>query len=229
MNNEQMGLFISKLRKEYQMTQKDLATQLNISDKAVSKWERGLSSPDISLLLPLSEILGVTITELLNGERAKVEDMEPTIANLKKTMEGSIIKALEYGDIAIKQRLTLTQSIWATIFSIFLMLGIFIVLVVDITISGNLTWSLIPVSIIIFAWLVFFPTIKAGPKKIIYSLISLSLFAIPFLYTLDVVVNRLIEDNQPIFSLGIRIAPLSIISFWVIFFLFTKYIIRGGR
>jgi len=64
-NNEEFGQFLTKLRKEKGLTQKQLAEQLYLSDKAVSKWERGLSLPDISLLMPLAKILGVTTTELL--------------------------------------------------------------------------------------------------------------------------------------------------------------------
>ena len=59
------GAFISELRKEKGFTQKELAGRLYISDKAVSKWETGHSVPDITLLTPLSELLGVTVTELL--------------------------------------------------------------------------------------------------------------------------------------------------------------------
>ncbi len=67
--NEAMGKFIASLRKEKNMTQKDLADKLYVSDRAVSKWERGLNFPDITLLKKLSEVLGVSLTELLNGER----------------------------------------------------------------------------------------------------------------------------------------------------------------
>lgn len=63
------GTFIAELRKEKGLTQKELAEKLFISDKAVSKWETGQSMPDITLLRPLSEILGVTTTELLEGKR----------------------------------------------------------------------------------------------------------------------------------------------------------------
>lgn len=68
-NNEEFGLFLTKLRKEKGLTQKQLAEQLFVSDKAVSKWERGLSFPDISLLIPLEKILEATTTELLCGKR----------------------------------------------------------------------------------------------------------------------------------------------------------------
>lgn len=62
-------MFLAQLRREKGWTQKDLAERLYVSDKAVSKWERGLSVPDVSLLLPLAELLGVSVTELLEGRR----------------------------------------------------------------------------------------------------------------------------------------------------------------
>lgn len=68
-NNQEFGLFLQSLRKEKGLTQKQLAEKLLLSDKAISKWERGLSFPDISLLIPLSEIFNVTTTELLCGKR----------------------------------------------------------------------------------------------------------------------------------------------------------------
>lgn len=68
-NKVQFGLFVSAQRKAKGYTQKELAAKLFISDKAVSKWERGISLPDISLLIPLAEILDLSVTELLEGKR----------------------------------------------------------------------------------------------------------------------------------------------------------------
>ena len=68
-DKQKFSAFIATLRKEKGMTQKELATQLFISDKAVSKWETATSVPNIDLLIPLSEILGVTVTELLMCQR----------------------------------------------------------------------------------------------------------------------------------------------------------------
>lgn len=73
------GGFVSELRKQKGFTQQELAERLFVSNKAVSKWERGLSLPDISLLTPLAEMLGVTVPELLKGERledAQINDCE---------------------------------------------------------------------------------------------------------------------------------------------------------
>ena len=68
MDNRKTGKLIKRLRIEKNMTQKDLAEMLHITDRAVSKWERGISAPDISLLEPLSKILDISIPELLSGQ-----------------------------------------------------------------------------------------------------------------------------------------------------------------
>lgn len=68
MQNTKVGNLIRTLRQEGNMTQKQLADRMNISDKAVSKWERGLGCPDISLISELSDILGVDTQKLLIGD-----------------------------------------------------------------------------------------------------------------------------------------------------------------
>lgn len=68
MDCSKVGELILKLRKEKGMTQKDIASQMNISEQAVSKWERGLGCPDVTLLKEVSDILGVDIDQLLLGD-----------------------------------------------------------------------------------------------------------------------------------------------------------------
>jgi DNA-binding XRE family transcriptional regulator/desulfoferrodoxin (superoxide reductase-like protein) len=85
MDNAKIGNLIYQLRKEKNMTQLQLAEKLGISDKAVSKWERGLGSPDLSLMPKLSEIFGVDLEKLLTGE------MPP-----KKTVNGNMKRMLFY-------------------------------------------------------------------------------------------------------------------------------------
>lgn len=213
MENEKMGQLIAALRKLNQMTQKDLAEKLHVSDKAVSKWERGLSLPDISLLLPLSDILGVTVAELLNGEKNNSEEVN---------MKTSIHNALEYGAKTTMGKIKMTQNIWAAVFSFFLLLGIIVVSLINLMVSDTFTWSLIPISASAFVWLVFFPAIKFGIKGVIGSLINTSIFLVPFLYVLDDAINNLTQHHAPIFSIGISIAPLLIAFFWAAFFLFKK-------
>ncbi|MBC5997184.1 helix-turn-helix domain-containing protein [Romboutsia ilealis] len=68
MDCKKVGKLIYELRKEKNMTQKQVAELMNISDKTISKWERGLGCPDVSLLLGLSDIFGVSIEGILSGE-----------------------------------------------------------------------------------------------------------------------------------------------------------------
>lgn len=69
MKQENIGAFIATLRKEKGWTQKEMASRLGVSDKAVSKWETGKSLPDMGILIPVSELLGITVDELLSGDK----------------------------------------------------------------------------------------------------------------------------------------------------------------
>lgn len=88
MDQVKIGRFISQMRKEKGLTQKQLGEELLISDKTVSKWETGKGMPEVSLMLPLCEKLGINVNELLTGERIPDEDYkkkaEENIMNLVK-------------------------------------------------------------------------------------------------------------------------------------------------
>ena len=75
MENQKFGAFVAQLRKEQNLTQKELADRLNVTDKAVSKWETGKGFPDIKLLEPLAQILGISLVELIQGERSQTENL----------------------------------------------------------------------------------------------------------------------------------------------------------
>ena len=74
MNQIKIGEFIAELRKEKNLTQAQLAEKLLITDRAVSKWERGKSLPDASIMIELCEILGISVNELLCGEKISMEN-----------------------------------------------------------------------------------------------------------------------------------------------------------
>ena len=82
LEKEKFGAFVSALRKEQKLTQKELAQRLHTSDKAVSKWETGTCLPDVSLLMPLAEVLGVTVTELLRGNRKRARSHRLAVVRL---------------------------------------------------------------------------------------------------------------------------------------------------
>ena len=73
MDAQKFGSFIAQVRKEQNMTQTDLAAKLQVTDKAVSRWERGLGFPDIKTLEPLADALGLSVLELMKSERTNEE------------------------------------------------------------------------------------------------------------------------------------------------------------
>lgn len=93
MNQIKIGKFIAERRKSKDYTQRQLADILKISDKTISKWERGNGFPEISLLFPLCEELDISVNELLTGERISVNDYqkkaEETMVNLVKEAQES--------------------------------------------------------------------------------------------------------------------------------------------
>ncbi len=74
MDQIKIGKFIAACRKEQKLTQLQLADRLGITDKAVSKWERGITMPDTSIMLELCEILQINVNELLSGEKISMEN-----------------------------------------------------------------------------------------------------------------------------------------------------------
>lgn len=98
MNREEIGMFIATLRKEKKLTQEELAERLGVTNKTISRWETGKYMPDLSLLSELSKELGVTINDLLNGERIDKDELE------EKTEE-NIVETINYAQIIIKNQI----------------------------------------------------------------------------------------------------------------------------
>ena len=107
MNQEAIGKFIAACRKEKGLTQMQLAEKLNITNRAVSKWETGKSCPDTSIMLELCDILGITVNELLSGERISME-------NYQKKAEENLIDLQQKKDKAQKGLLRV-ELIWLAV------------------------------------------------------------------------------------------------------------------
>ncbi|MBE6988360.1 MAG: helix-turn-helix transcriptional regulator [Ruminococcaceae bacterium] len=81
MDAKKFGAFVADIRKENGMTQADLAEKIHVTDKAVSRWERGLGFPDINTIEPLAEALGITMHELMKQEKNEAETITKEEAN----------------------------------------------------------------------------------------------------------------------------------------------------
>ena len=118
MNQERIGRFIAELRKEKKLTQIDLANKLGITDRAISKWENGRGLPDLSLLTPLCETLGVSINELLSGSRLDKKDYQ-------EKLEENIINTIDYTDKKIKKTKKFFVIVLSVIVIMFIVLFMF--------------------------------------------------------------------------------------------------------
>ena len=118
MNQIKIGRFIAECRKKVNLTQMQLAEKLGITDKAISKWERGITMPDTSLMLELCDILCISVNELLRGEKNNME----IIIQKNEQLLLDMAKELE------KKNKTIWSSMWAimTVSMTALIAGIFI-------------------------------------------------------------------------------------------------------
>ncbi len=131
MDNKKIGLFITNLRKKRNMTQKNLAKKLYVSDKAVSKWERGICMPDIALIEKLANILGVGVSEILKGEYIE-----------KITKEGS--DQIVQDSIPFFQKKYFKKKFIRIIISWFvtIILGYIMILIIGEFNNGKISWSI---------------------------------------------------------------------------------------
>ena len=103
MDQIKIGKFIAECRKNANLTQMQLSEKLGITDKAISKWERGISMPDTSIMLELCDILGISVNELLSGEKIQMENNDKKNEQLLLEMA----KELE------KKSKTIWNAMWA--------------------------------------------------------------------------------------------------------------------
>ena len=107
MDQIKIGRFIAACRKDVGLTQAQLAEKLNVTDRAVSKWERGLSLPDSSIMLTLCGLLKITVNDLLSGERVIME-------NYNKELESNLLEMVRQKEAADKRLLRLEVAIGVT-------------------------------------------------------------------------------------------------------------------
>lgn len=218
MNSEKIAEFITELRKQKGMTQKELAQKLNITDKAVSKWERGQSYPDITILPQLSELFGVSINELLNGERdtasvatqMKPQPKEPSAPAAQPQLKKPIISKVRRLDIGRILLYVLTASLF---------LGTLVSMICNLAITHRFTWSLYVAYSSVLTWCITAPVLLKRCKGILPSLIILTLLVFPYLW----LIQGLTGANW-FYPIGVLSALGGLVYIWIvaILWLFTR-------
>lgn len=136
MDTKYIGEQISSARKKMNYTQRELADKIGVSDKAISKWERGAGCPDISLLLPLCEELNIDVSQLLGKETVNTENQ-----NGQKE-EQRLLQFAEYAKMKILDNRTTILKYITIFLCVASIISIGICLLVDYVLTRTLTWSL---------------------------------------------------------------------------------------
>lgn len=133
MDQLKIGKFIADCRKRKNLTQMQLAEKLGITDKAISKWERGIAMPDSSIMLELCDILGISVNELLSGEKISMENNSQKNEQLLLDMA----KELE------RKNKTIWASMWAIM--IVSMTALFAVILIAAFLIPEGIWQLVTI------------------------------------------------------------------------------------
>ena len=219
-SGRQMGNFILEMRKARGLTQKELAKALGVTDKAVSKWERGASCPDISLLLPLAGLLDVSAEELLNGRRAcDVPEESPAAQPLLAKSRSRTFWFLEDSPESHQMKLGLFLGV-----SALFLLSLMTCLICDYFSSQSFTWSLPVLASLVLAWTLLLPFLAAWKRPLLKALSLLSVFLIPYLALLSLLLKAPL-----LLRLGFYIAVISLAGLWCIYGAFSRYYGRKYR
>ena len=140
MDQVKIGKFIAECRRKTNLTQMQLAEKLNITDRAISKWENGKSLPDSSIMLELCDVLGITVNDLLSGEVV-------TMDNYNKELENNLLEMIKQKEQADKRLLFVEVFIGITATVVLLTM---VLLASFVQMSNGLRVSLMVLGFILF-------------------------------------------------------------------------------
>lgn len=201
MEEMKIGRFIRDRRIELGMTQQQLAGKLGITDKAVSKWERAVSYPDITILRELSAALEVTVTELLAGERDLPDAVPPEV-------QEAVVDTVAYAETARKR-----NGGWKFWLFIALTAGCLIAALVLCIIDKFRFWgSLQPIQCIAFGWAVCYPLLRTESHPVRNAMVIASITVYPFIYALGA---------RSAWHLGVVIVSLTYV--WAVYWIACRY------
>lgn len=194
MEQIKMGERISSLRHNSGLTQKDLAERMNITDKAVSKWERNLCYPDITILTQLADIFDTSVDFLLNGKDAAIQNNKINIIDTESIVSIDIDKAnkkfflhniFQSAGFVKGQWSLNAKHIAAAILSMSLLISIFVCVLCNYVIQRTLDWSWYVVGGGIVLLCITLPIIYCRKHKILISWAILSVLTIPYLLLIE--------------------------------------------
>lgn len=214
MQQKDIGKQIVSARKKINYTQRELAEKLGVSDKTISKWERGISFPDISLLLPLCKELQIEVAQLLGDEEYTQKDNQIKDQLLLKHFT-------EYAKLNIKKNKERILHILIICLTISCLLGIGISLLCDYVLTKSFTWSLLVCISVLLGWSITTLFLYMKTNRIRNTLIGATILIYPYLYCLIYLIQKDLIMVSMIIACGAVVLAWCV--YWVM--LKTKYCI----
>lgn len=192
MDNQEFGRRIAEARKKNGMTQKDLAERLDVTDKAVSKWECGKGFPEITLLPKLSRVLGIKPEDLLTDKSATAENI-PANAETGESQIASVDPQVELVTSVIRysgeqQYRKLSRLVFPIICGA-LGLAAFVCALVDFCLTQSLTWSRFPLSALLYCFVVLLPIFLLKKHRTAFGATAFFAGLVPFLFYIETLVS----------------------------------------
>lgn len=210
MDQAKIGAFIRTRRIAQGLTQLQLAERLRVTDKAVSKWERGLGYPDIELLLPLADILGISVAELLAGEQNT--SGTPLLA------DAVVVDALVYSD-AVQQKKRMNWRLWLfSGLSVSCLLAVLVCFLCASAGQSHTVWFPVTIASLLTGWLVCILPITDTEHPVRTALLFLTLGSLPYLRLLA----RLLQEPL-VWQLSVWIVPLAAAYLWASYAICRKW------
>ncbi len=202
MEQEKIGSFIRTMRQERGLTQLQLAERLGVTDKAVSKWERCLSFPDIALLQPLADALKVSVAELLAGER--------NTSGASLSPEAAVADALTYSEAVQVEKRT-DWRLWVfLVLSASCLLAALVCLICDLAVNRRYTWFPLVLASLVLGWAVCVLPFIAKKRPVRLALLSLTVGCPPYLLLLSVLLKEPL-----VWRISLWVVPISLAYLWI--------------
>lgn len=216
MDIKKTGAFIAECRKAKHMTQKELAAKLNVTDKAVSKWERGVGYPEITTIPVLAELLGVSTSEIMLCGHTRVSKEQSSVKDMPEP-DAVVSNTVEYMEHLQKQNVSNIKDIAFLTLSAALLIGMFICGLCNYIISAKFDWSLYVFGSAALVWLTAVPLLKLGKYRWLISLACFSITIVPFL----LLTQYLCPAKNWVIPFALPITIISLAALWIFLLLIT--------
>lgn len=219
MDNQEFGSRIAEARKKNGMTQRELAEMLDVTDKAVSKWECGKGFPEITLLPKLSKVLGIKPEDLLSDKAMQVVSAD-TQRDAAETLTVTVDPQVELVTNVIRYSgEQLYRKLSRLVFPIIcgaLGLAAFVCALVDFCLTQSLTWSLFPLSALLFCFVVLLPIFMLKKHRTAAGIAVFFAGLVPFLFYME----SLVPAKGWVVGLALPITAISAVCTTLILWMF---------